>query len=76
LILFYNVHYIYLLLILELLLLRTFLLLGCFTFVGYGLVGIFFFLLLMVCMGGFRISVLVRVSRFYGRDFGRSRFLL
>ena len=66
---FYNVHYLILLLLLEGLLLRSFLLLGISFLYLYGLVGLFVFLLVVVCIGGFGISLLVSVSRFHGRDF-------
>ena len=65
----YNVHYVILLLFIEVLLLGVFLLIRFYYFLVYGLFGMFVFLLIMVCMGGFRVSILVFLSRFSGRDF-------
>lgn len=67
--LFYNVHYFVLLLRLEIILLGvTFFLIFCFGS-GFDLVSVFFFLLLMACIGGFRISLLVFLFRRFGKDF-------
>lgn len=75
LILFYNVHYIVLLLIVELLLLGIFVYLFFNFFGAAGLYSCFLFILLMVCMGGFRISLLVSISRFFGGDFWFFKFI-
>lgn len=65
----YSVHYVYILLMIELVLLGSFVFLF-FSFFGVlGLYISFVFLLVVVCMGGFRISLLVSISRCYGRDF-------
>lgn len=73
---FYNAHYIVLLLIIELILLRVFLFLF-FVFLGvFGLYGPFFFLLVIVCLGGFSVSFLVSISRLFGRDFWFFKFIL
>nr|SPC34977.1 NADH dehydrogenase subunit 4L [Paraleius leontonychus] len=74
--LFYNVHYLVLLLSIELILLGTLF----FLFVNWGggesLVNVFLFFLLMACMGGFSVSLLVSLFRGLGRDFwfGRGFF--
>jgi len=66
---FYRVHYIILLLVIEILLLSTFLVL-CVSFLfSEGLSGLFLFILVMVCIGGFGISLLVSMARLFGRDF-------
>lgn len=61
-------HYLLVLLGLEFVMLSVFL----FVRVGVGFyylgVGKFLFLLVLVCMGGFGVSVLVFVSRGHGRD--------
>jgi hypothetical protein len=58
-----------LLFLLEVLLLGVFLFVGL-SFLGVcGIQGMFVFLLVMVCIGGFGISLLVSLSRFIGRDF-------
>ena len=72
---FYNVHYIFILLLLEIILLRVFIFLCWFFILTFGLRGLFVFLLVMVCIGGFSISLLVSVSRFFGRDFWYFRFV-
>jgi len=36
---------------------------------------LFVFLLLIVCMGGFGISMVVYISRFFGRDFWLFKFV-
>lgn len=75
LILFYNSHYIVLLLMVELLLLSIFIYL-LFDFFGVlGLYGAFLFILVTVCLGGYRISLLVATSRFFGRDFWFFKFI-
>jgi len=68
-IIFYNVHYMYVLLLLEILLLRVFMYLVWGFLSVFGLVGLFTFLLILVCMGGFRVSLLISVARLNGRDF-------
>ena|ERR1700712_196623 len=66
---FYRVHYIIFLLVLEILLLSIFLVV-CLRFLfSEGLTGLFLFVLVIVCMGGFRISLLVSIARLIGRDF-------
>lgn len=68
-ILFYRAHYIVLLFRVEYLLLGVFV---CLFFDFWGLAGLqgaFLFILILVCMGGFRISLLLAASRFFGRDF-------
>jgi len=56
-------------------------LLGIFLFIilnfisFYGLFGLFLFLLLVVCMGGFSVSLLVSLARFFGRDFSCFSFI-
>lgn len=67
--LFYNVHYLVLLLRIELILLRVVYFLYGSWFGGDSLLGSFFFFLLMACMGGFSVSLLVSLSRGLGRDF-------
>jgi hypothetical protein len=61
---FYNVHYVYLLLLLEGLLLGVFLYIIFHGLFFFGLFGLFLFLLVMVCLGGFSISLLVSLARF------------
>jgi hypothetical protein len=68
-ILFYNAHYIVLLLLLEMILLGLLFFFVTSYFLGLGLLGAFVFLLIMVCIGGFSIALLVSVSRLTGRDF-------
>jgi len=65
---FYNNYYLLVLLYLEILLFRVFLLVG---FGGglVGLVGVFIFLLVLVCMGGYSISLLISIFRGWGNDF-------
>nr|QFG71649.1 NADH dehydrogenase subunit 4L [Oribatula sp. XFX] len=71
----YSVHYVYILLMIELVLLGSFVFLF-FSFFGVlGLYMSFVFLLVVVCMGGFSISLLVSISRCYGRDFWFLKFL-
>jgi hypothetical protein len=60
--LLYNVHYLILMLRIELILLGIVSLL-------VGRVSFFFFLLLIVCVGAFRVSLLVSLFRGYGRDY-------
>jgi hypothetical protein len=73
---FYHFHYMLLLLGLELILLSVFVLFR------YGLSGFlvswccFVFLLVLVCMGGFGISLVVSLARCCGRDFWFGGFLL
>lgn len=69
LIFFYHSHYLIVLLGLELVLLSVFLGFVIFYFSSLVYFGPFVFLLVLVCMGGFRVSLLVSVSRFYGKDF-------
>jgi len=65
----YNVHYILILLSLEILLLSVYGLLGLYFFDCFGLYGLFFYLMVVVCMGGYGVSLLVYMSRYCGRDF-------
>jgi hypothetical protein len=65
----YGIHYIIVLLFLESLLLSVFLYFGFGFIISFGLAGLFVFILIIVCMGGFRISLLVSLARFFGRDF-------
>lgn len=67
--LLYNVHYLILLLRIEMILLGVaFFLYGRF-FGADRMVGILLFFLLMACMGGFRVSLLVSLFRGLGQDF-------
>ena len=45
------------------------------VFGGFSFHGLFLFLVVVVCMGGFSISLLVGVSRYYGRDFWFFRYI-
>mgnify|MGYP004524283799 CR=1 FL=1 len=75
LIFFYNVHFVRLLLFVELSLLGVFLGLFFSFSGGFGIYSSFVFLLVMVCMGGFGISLVVSVSRFFGHDFWFIKFV-
>ncbi len=72
----YHFHYMVVLLGLEMVLLSVF------VFFRYGLAGslvswaCFVFLLVLVCMGGFGISLVVSLARCRGRDFWSVGFLL
>jgi hypothetical protein len=65
----------FILLVLEVLVLSVFMLLGLGLTGRFGLFSLFFFLVVGVCMGGYRVSLLVRVSRCFGRDFWFFSFL-
>jgi hypothetical protein len=66
---FYYFHYMIVLLGLELVLLSVF------VYLGYSLVGFlvswgrFVFLLVLVCIGGFSVSLVVGLARSCGREF-------
>jgi hypothetical protein len=64
-----------LLLLLEMILLAVFLFIGLRLMVVYGVHGLFSFLLVIVCIGGFGVSLLVSLSRLFGRDFWFFRFV-
>lgn len=72
---FYNRHFIILLLLIELMLLGVLVYSFSVFIGGYGIYSFFIFLLVVVCMGGFSISLLVSVSRFFGRDFWFFKFV-
>jgi hypothetical protein len=71
----FGVHYIFVFLGLEFMLFSVFLFFGLVGSVGYVSFSLFFFLLVLVCMGGFGISLLVFFSRCLGRDFWIFKFL-
>lgn len=75
LILIYRRHYVFLLLLIELFLLGLFIYMCWFFFLSFGIMGLFIFLLVIVCMGGFSISLLVSLARGIGRDFWFSSFI-
>jgi len=72
----FHSHYMLVLLGLEMSMLAIFLFFCCFYLSSLGYPGSFLFLMIMVCMGGFRVSLLVYVSRSRGRDFWGFSFLL
>jgi hypothetical protein len=63
------------LLVIELFLLVVFLMLFLTVFFGFGFQLLFIFLLVVVCLGGFSVSLLVSLARFSGRDFWYFRFV-
>jgi len=66
---FYHFHYMVVLLGLEMVLLSIFVF---FTYVLTGFLvswGCFAFLLVLVCIGGFGVSLVVSLARGFGRDF-------
>jgi len=63
------------LLLLELILLGVFLFLCVGNFSGFGIQMLFLFLLIMVCIGGYGISLLISSIRFLGRDFSVGNFI-
>ena len=65
---FFNFHFIILLLRLEIMLLGVFLALCLGYLEGVGVGGIFFYLLVLVCIGGYGISLLVSLYRGAGCD--------
>jgi len=65
----------YLLFLLEIMLLVVFLGVRLVFFRVYGMYGLFCFLLVMVCMGGYGVSLLMICSRGIGQDFSYFRFL-
>uniref|UniRef100_UPI00315CCD5D NADH dehydrogenase subunit 4L n=1 Tax=Allonothrus sinicus TaxID=3138099 RepID=UPI00315CCD5D len=75
LIFYFHSHYLIVLLGLEMVLLSVFFSVAVFFFGGLVSFGPFVFLLLLVCMGGFSVSLLVSVSRSFGKDFWRFGFL-
>ncbi len=66
---FFHSHYIIVLLGLELILFSVFVSFVMYYFNSVVYFGSFIFLLVLVCMGGFRVSLLVSISRFFGKDF-------
>ncbi len=66
---FFNVHYMFLLVLLELILFGVFLSFCFGNLASFGYPVLFLFLLVIVCMGGFGVSLLVRVSRSVGKDY-------
>jgi len=66
---FFHSHYLIVLLGVELILLSVFLSFVMFYFSCLVYYGSFLYLLVLVCIGGFRVSLLVSLSRFLGKDF-------
>ena len=73
---FFNVHYMFLLVLLEFFLFGVFLSFCFGNLTPFGYPVLFFFLLVIVCMGGFAVSLLVRVSRSVGKDHWLLKFLV
>jgi len=66
---FFHSHYMIVLLGLELVLLSIFFCFRMFYFSSLSYFGSFVYLLVLVCMGGFSVSLLVHISRSFGKDF-------
>ena len=65
----YHLHYIVILLGLEMMLFSLFVLFCTIFLKGILGYGVFLYLLILVCMGGYGVSLLVCLSRSVGKDF-------